>query len=230
MVAGYYTGGGATSGNLNDRERELEADDDFIFTKGKHSLRVGVQSLAFFIHNYDPDTFNGEYIFGGGSAPALDANYNPTGETTTIDALEQYRRALLNLPGGTPTTFSNHHRNATRAGDPMAAGIVRSGPRQTNPASDGQCRLALSAADHSRNFRELRAARWHGLDAGQEIELVNSRSWVQSRKRYAKSMDRLIEVPSGNANPGTHPQGAYDVLVDGFGLSVMTPLTTAPAF
>ena len=92
MVAGYFTGGGATSGNLNDRERDLEADDDFILTKGKHSLKVGLQSLAFFIHDYDPDTFNGAFVFGGGSAPALDANNNPSGETTTIDALEQYRR------------------------------------------------------------------------------------------------------------------------------------------
>jgi hypothetical protein len=105
MVAGYFTGGGSTSGNLNDRQRNLEADEDFIFNQGKHSLKVGLQSLAFFIHNYDPDTFNGEYVFGGGSAPALDANNNPTGETTTINALEQYRRSLLNLPGGRPTTF-----------------------------------------------------------------------------------------------------------------------------
>jgi hypothetical protein len=105
MVAGYFTGGGATSGNLNDRERDLEADDDFIFTRGKHSLKVGLQSLAFFIRDYDPDTFNGAFVFGGGSAPVLDANNNPTGETTTINALEQYRRSLLNLPGGAPTTF-----------------------------------------------------------------------------------------------------------------------------
>ncbi|MFZ0303529.1 MAG: TonB-dependent receptor [Terracidiphilus sp.] len=105
MVAGYFTGGGSTSGNLNDRERNLEADDDFILTKGKHSLKAGLESLAFVIHDYDPDTFNGTFVFGGGSAPALDANNNPAGETTTIDALEQYRRTLLNLPGGAPTTY-----------------------------------------------------------------------------------------------------------------------------
>lgn len=105
MVAGYFTGGGATSGNLNDHERNLEADDDFILTKGKHSLKAGLESLAFFTQDYDPDTFNGAFVFGGGSAPALDANNNPTGETTTIDALDQYRRALLNLPGGAPTTY-----------------------------------------------------------------------------------------------------------------------------
>jgi Carboxypeptidase regulatory-like domain/TonB dependent receptor len=106
MVAGYFTGGGAASGNLNDRERNLEADDDFILTKGKHSLKAGLESLAFFIHDYDPDTFNGAFVFGGGSAPALDLNNNPAGEsTTTINALEQYRRTLLSLPGGAPTTY-----------------------------------------------------------------------------------------------------------------------------
>lgn len=107
MVAGYFTGGGATSGKLNDRVRALEADDNIIFTKGRHSLKAGLQSLAFFIHDYDPDTFNGAFMFGGGSAPALDANNNPTGATTTITALEQYRRSLLNLPGGAPTTYQS---------------------------------------------------------------------------------------------------------------------------
>jgi Carboxypeptidase regulatory-like domain len=104
-VAGYFTGGGATSQNLNDRERDLEIDDDVMFTHGKHSLRVGAQSLAFLVHNYDPDTFNGAYVFGGGSAPVLDANNNPTGQTTTISPLQQYQRALQNLAGGAPTTY-----------------------------------------------------------------------------------------------------------------------------
>jgi Carboxypeptidase regulatory-like domain len=104
-VAGYFTGGGATSQNLNDRERDLEIDDDVMFTHGKHSFRVGAQSLGFFVHNYDPDTFNGAYVFGGGSAPALDANNKPTGLTTSITPLQQYQRALQGLPGGAPTTY-----------------------------------------------------------------------------------------------------------------------------
>lgn len=105
QVAGYFTGGGSTAGNLNNRERDLEIDDDLTFTRGKHALKLGVQSLGVFIHDYDPDTFNGAYVFGGGSAAALDANNNPTGETETITPIEQYRRALLDLPGGTPTTY-----------------------------------------------------------------------------------------------------------------------------
>jgi hypothetical protein len=105
QVAGYFTGGGTTSQYLDDREGDLEADDDLMITQGKHSWKIGVQSLGFFIHDYDPNTFNGAFTFGGGSAPMLDANNNPTGQTTTISGIEQYRRALLDLPGGSPTTY-----------------------------------------------------------------------------------------------------------------------------
>jgi carboxypeptidase family protein len=105
QVAGYFTGGGATSQSLNDRERDLEIDDDLLATHGKHSLKFGAQSLGIFVHDYDPDTFNGAYVFGGGSAPLLDGNNNPTGQTTAITSIEQYRRALLNLAGGAPTTY-----------------------------------------------------------------------------------------------------------------------------
>jgi len=105
QVAGYFTGGGATSQNLNDRENDLEMDDDAMIIRGKQTWKFGVQSLGIFVHDYDPNNFNGAYVFGGGSAPVLDANNNPTGQTTTITALEQYRRTLLNLPGGTPTTY-----------------------------------------------------------------------------------------------------------------------------
>jgi hypothetical protein len=113
QVAGYFVGGGSTSGDLNNRERDLEADDDVILTRGRHTLKFGMQSLGAFEHNYDPDTFNGAFVFGGGSAPVLGANNNPTGETTTITAIEQYQRALASLPGGTPTTFQ------TNSGTPL---------------------------------------------------------------------------------------------------------------
>ncbi|WP_252263745.1 TonB-dependent receptor [Paracidobacterium acidisoli] len=105
QVAGYFLGGGATSQNLNNRERDLEIDDDVTAVHGKHTFAFGVQSLGIFVHDYDPNTFNGAYVFGGGSAPVLDSNNDPTSQTTTISALEQYRRALHNLAGGSPTTY-----------------------------------------------------------------------------------------------------------------------------
>jgi hypothetical protein len=105
QVAGYFTGGGATSLNLNDREDDLEMDDDAVILRGKHTFKFGAQSLGIFVHDYDPNNFNGTYVFGGGSAPVLDQNNNPTGQTTTITGIEQYRRSLLHLAGGTPTIY-----------------------------------------------------------------------------------------------------------------------------
>jgi hypothetical protein len=105
QVAGFFTGGGATSQNLDDRERDLEIDDDMLLIRGSHALKLGVESLSNFVRLSDPDTFNGAFVFGGGSAPVLDASNNPTSQTTSINGLEQYRRALLGLAGGTPTTY-----------------------------------------------------------------------------------------------------------------------------
>lgn len=104
-VAGYFNSGGAITQNLNDRERDLEIDDDVMIVHGKHQIKIGAQSLGIFVHNYNPNTFNGAYVFGGGAAPTLDGSGNPTGQIITINPLEQYRRALYGLPGGTPTTY-----------------------------------------------------------------------------------------------------------------------------
>jgi hypothetical protein len=105
QVAGFFVGGGSTAQQLNDRERSLEVDDDLLYDRGKHSLKIGAKAMGFFVHDFDPNTFNGAFVFGGGSAPVLDANGQPLPQNTSIDALEQYRRARLNLAGGTPTTF-----------------------------------------------------------------------------------------------------------------------------
>lgn len=105
QVAGFFTGGGALTQHRNNRERDLEVDDDAIWTHGRHTMKFGVQSIGRFVHDYNPNTFNGTFIFGGGSAPALDSNGNPTGATRDITSLEQYRRALAGLSGGTPTTY-----------------------------------------------------------------------------------------------------------------------------
>jgi hypothetical protein len=105
-VAGFFQSGGSTAQALNDRERNLEVDDDLLISRGRQTWKVGAQALGIFVHDTDPDTFNGAWTFGGGGAPVLDLNGNPTGQTTTITALEQYRRALLHLPGGAPTSYT----------------------------------------------------------------------------------------------------------------------------
>jgi hypothetical protein len=102
QVAGAFIGGGATAGYLQNRERDLEVDDDALWTHHKHSVKIGVASLGILVHDYDPDTFNGAFVFGGGLAPVLDNS----AEQTAISGLEQYRRTLLGLPGGVPTTYN----------------------------------------------------------------------------------------------------------------------------
>ena len=158
-MAGYFAGGGATSQNLHDRERDLEIDDDVMLTRGKHSLTMGAQSLGYFVHNYDPNTFNGAYVFGGGSAPMLDQNNQPTGQTTTISGIEQYRRALLNLPGTSPTTYEITTGTALvpftqwRLVALYAEDAIRCAPRFA--VSN---RAALCLPDLTRHVRQLRAA------------------------------------------------------------------------
>ena len=108
-VAGAFTGGGSTAGALQDSERDLELDDEVYVSRGPHTLKAGVQLLGAFIQDNDPDTFNGSYVFGGGSSPALDGS----GSTITITGLEQYRRALAGLPGGQPTVYSQTFGSST---------------------------------------------------------------------------------------------------------------------
>ncbi len=108
QVAGAFTGGGATSQTLEDRERDLEVNDDLLITRGAHSMKIGVEALGIFVHATDPDTFNGAYTFGGGVAPNLSG-----AGTSVITGFEQYRRALAGLPGGVPTTYQ------VTTGDPL---------------------------------------------------------------------------------------------------------------
>ncbi len=101
QVAGAFTGGGATVQALHSHERDLEFDDDLLTTRGKHNLKAGIELLDIDLHDTVPGNFNGSYVFGGGVA----TNLNGSG-SSTISGLEQYRRTLLGLPGGTPTIYT----------------------------------------------------------------------------------------------------------------------------
>jgi hypothetical protein len=108
QVVGAFTGGGTTLGPQRLHEFNIEVDDDAILTTKNHTLKFGTQWMTYTERQQLTTNFNGTYTFGGGTAPVLDANGNPVqGQTETITGIEQYRRALLNLPGGKPTAFSN---------------------------------------------------------------------------------------------------------------------------
>ncbi len=108
QVAGAFTGGGSTLGAQRLFGFRPEFDEDAIWTLKQHTLKFGYQLNTYDHHDRQTTNFNGTYTFGGGSAPVLDANHQPiAGQTATITGIEQYRRALLGLAGGTPTAYSN---------------------------------------------------------------------------------------------------------------------------
>ena len=90
QVAGAFTGGGVSTGFMRSHERDLEFDDDILYSHGKHSLKAGIELVDTSDHDTSPTNFNGTYIFGG---------------TGTLTGFQQYSNALLGLPGGTPTQF-----------------------------------------------------------------------------------------------------------------------------
>lgn len=107
QVAGAFTGGGSSLGAQHLTEVRTEVDDDAILTTKQHTLKAGVQFFFNSEHRRLTTNFNGSYIFGGGTAAALDTSNQPiAGQTITISGLEQYRRAQLGLLGGTATAFT----------------------------------------------------------------------------------------------------------------------------
>lgn len=112
-VAGAFTGGGNSIGALRDHEVDVEFDDDAIINLDKHLLKFGIQSEFLRERFRYTNNFNGTWLFGGGTAPVLDANHNPTGQTQTITGVEQYVRALNGWAGGSPTQYSNIAGNPT---------------------------------------------------------------------------------------------------------------------
>ncbi len=107
QVAGAFTGGGAELGRQQIREAGLEVSEDVIWTRGAHTIKFGANLRSYREAEQMTRNFNGTYIFGGGSAPVLNASGNAaTGSSAMISGLEQYRRARLSLAGGTPTAYS----------------------------------------------------------------------------------------------------------------------------
>jgi hypothetical protein len=108
QVAGAFTSGGATLGATQVHKFDIEYDDDAVLTTRNHILKFGGQFFVFNEHQRLLSNFNGTYVFGGGTAPVLDASNNPIpGQTTTITGVQQYQRAVRGLAGGTATAFTN---------------------------------------------------------------------------------------------------------------------------
>lgn len=98
-VVGAFIAGGATPQFVTREERRIELADNLIFGAGKHTLKLGAQIFHKRSGDARLENPHGTFVFGGGAVPAGVAAQG------YISGLEQYRRALLALPGGTPTRF-----------------------------------------------------------------------------------------------------------------------------
>ena len=159
QVAGAFTAGGATAGHLQNRERDLEVDDDVMWSHQKHSVKIGVASLGILVHDYDPDTFNGAFVFGGGLAPAL----NNSGQQTAISGLEQYRRTLLTLPGGVPTSYNITQGDTSGAIRAVASGVICAGSMGPQAESIAGTGLTLCPANVTRQLRQPGSQSRHSM-------------------------------------------------------------------
>lgn len=95
IVAGSFSAGGANLQKLDRDERRLEITDYVTTDIKKHSLKFGVQIFNRRTSEIRAENTNGNFFFGGATL-----------EGGTRSSLEQYRRARLNLPDGSPTRFS----------------------------------------------------------------------------------------------------------------------------
>ena len=107
QVAGSFISGGSNLGDQQIKEFRTEVDEDIIVALHSHNIKAGYQMFTYDEKRQLPTDFNGTYVFGGGTAPVLNAQDNSTGAQAVISGFEQYRRTMLQLPGGTPTQYSD---------------------------------------------------------------------------------------------------------------------------
>lgn len=109
-VLGSFNGGGSPVGRSSDTQNYYEVQNYTSTTRGLHAWKFGVRVRATADHNVSPQNFLGAFTFGGGLAPALDANNHPvldaSGQPVLVNvaSIERYRRTLLYQQLGFPAT------------------------------------------------------------------------------------------------------------------------------
>jgi len=101
QVLGSFNGGGAQVGRSSDLQNNYEFQDYMTLIRAAHTWRFGVRLRGQIDDNVSPQNFGGTFTFGGGIAPALDANSNPVLDASDqpilvpITSIERYRRTLF---------------------------------------------------------------------------------------------------------------------------------------
>lgn len=117
-VLNAFTGGGSTVGNSSDVQRNFELQNISTVTHGPDAWHFGGRLRAMVERNISQQDFNGTFIFGGGTAPELDANNQPVKDANgntipiPITSIEQYRRTVVFEQAG----YSNAQTEALGGG------------------------------------------------------------------------------------------------------------------
>lgn len=118
IVLDAFGSGGNQDSLFNSESRDrLDLVDNFSLTRGKHTVKIGARVEYARYKFLNRANFGGTFTFGSGFERDAAGNIGAgeDGAPITITPIEQYRRALLGLPGYGPSQFS-----ITR-GDPLIA-------------------------------------------------------------------------------------------------------------
>jgi hypothetical protein len=100
-VLDSFTGGGASVGPSSSDLHHFELQDNLSISHREHILRFGARVRTVLLKDASTQTFNGNFLFAGGSAPLLgagdqlilDSSGNPP--FIPVTSLERYRRTLV---------------------------------------------------------------------------------------------------------------------------------------
>jgi Carboxypeptidase regulatory-like domain len=101
QVLGSFRGGGSQIGQSSDTQNNFELQNYTSMIRSAQTWRFGIRVRAQAEDSLARQNFNGTFTFGGGLAPALDANNQPLFDAsgqpvlTRITSIERYRRTLL---------------------------------------------------------------------------------------------------------------------------------------
>jgi hypothetical protein len=100
-VLDSFTGGGASVGPSSSHRHQFEVQDYLSVSNRAHTLRFGARVRTVLLNDTSSQTFNGNFLFAGGSAPRLDASdqliLDSSGKPSfvPVTSLERYRRTLV---------------------------------------------------------------------------------------------------------------------------------------